>query len=200
MRKTVCVLTMTLCLAIAGCAGAEETSVSEADALRQAYRDLSGCAMTAEVTCGGGEDVTAFTLRCGYVPEGESEVEVLAPETVAGVKALVNGEHLALTYEDLVLPLETLSGEEISPAACLPCLMDALRDGWLLEENREELDGVPCLRLCLDRTGENGGKVVSTLWLRRDDGLPVMGDVTVDGEVILEARFTEFKIGDTIKG
>jgi len=187
-----------LCLVLAGCAETEENSVSEVDALRQAYRDLTGCAMTAEVTCGGEEDVTTFTLQCDYVPEGESEVEVLAPETVAGVKALVNGEHLALTYEDLVLPLENLSGEEISPAACLPCLMDALRDGWLLEENQEEVDGVPCLRLCLDRTGENGGKVVSTLWLRQDDGLPVVGDITVDGDVILEARFTEFQIGDTI--
>lgn len=199
MRRTVCVLMMTLCLLPAGCGKTAEDGGSEVDALRQAYRELTGCTMTAEVACGGGEDVTVFTLRCDYVPEGESTVEVLAPETAAGVKALVNGDDLTLTYDDLVLPMGPLGGEEVSPAACLPCLMDTLRDGWLLEENEEELDGVPCLRLSLDRTGKNGGKIVSTLWLRQDGGLPARGEIAVDGDVILEAQFTDFQIGGTIE-
>ncbi len=200
MRKRLCVLMMTLCLLAAGCGetGGED-GPGEAELLRQAYRDMTDCSMTAEVTCGGGEDLTAFTLQCDYVPEGESRVEVLAPETTAGVAALVNGENLTLTYEELTLPLGTLSGEEVSPAVCLPCLMDALRDGWLLEENVEELDGASCLRLSLDRTGGNGGKIVSTVWLDRESGVPRQGDIAVDGDVILEARFTEFKRGGIIE-
>ena len=198
MRGWICVPMITLCLLLCGCGGTGET-VSEAEAARQPYQNMTGCAMEAEVTCGADpETLLTFTLRCDYVPEGESTVEVLSPETAAGIKALVDGETMRLSYEDLVLNAGTLSSEEISPAACLPRLMSALRNGWLLEENEETLDDVPCLRLSLDETGENGGKIVSTLWLRQEDGTPLRGEIAVDGEIILQARFTEFTFGDII--
>ena len=42
--------------------------------------------------------------------------------------------------------------------ACLPELMDALREGWLLEESREDWGEVSCVRLTLDRTGPPWGQ------------------------------------------
>ena len=79
---------MALCLLLAGCGAAGEGEpAGDADALRQTYREMAGCAMTAEVTCGGAEDVTVFTVRCQYDPAGESTVEVTAPDTVAGIRA-----------------------------------------------------------------------------------------------------------------
>ena len=198
MRGRICVPMITLCLLLCGCGGTEET-VSEAEAARLPYQRMESCTMEAEVTCGADpETLLTFTLRCRYVPEGESTVEVLAPETAAGVKALVDGENMSLAYEDLVLSAGTLSSEELSPAVCLPRLMSALRKGWLLEENKETIDDVPCLRLSLDETGENGGKIVSTLWLRQEDGTPLQGEIAVDGEIILQARFTSFTFGDII--
>lgn len=187
-----------LCLLLCGCGETGEPS-GGAETARQLYRDMAGCAMEAEVICGGDpETLLAFTLRCDYVPEGESTVEVLSPETAAGIKALVDGESMSLAYGDLVLGAGTAGSEALSPAVCLPRLMSALRNGWLLEENGEELDGVPCLRLSLDETGENGGKIVSTLWLRQEEHTPLRGEIAVDGEIILQARFTEFTFGDII--
>lgn len=91
-----------------------------------------------------------------------------------------------------------LSREAVSPAACLPRLMDALRDGWLLEENRETWGETPCVRLTVDQTGGQGGKLVSALWLREEDGLPLRGELAVDGEIILTAEFTSFSFCDTL--
>ena len=199
-RWKTCVPMMALCLLLAGCGAAGEGEpAGDADALRQTYREMAGCAMTAEVTCGGAEDVTVFTVRCQYDPAGESTVEVTAPDTVAGIRATVDGETMALVYDGQVFPLGNLSSEDIAPVSCLPRLMDALRDGWLLEENGEKMDGEDCVRLSLDQTGENGGKVVSTLWLRRSDGTPVLGEMAVEDTVILQARFTDFAFGDIIK-
>lgn len=82
--------------------------------------------------------------------------------------------------------------------ACLPQLMSALRDGWLLEENKEEWNGVPCLRITVDQSGVHDGKIISTIWLREDDGLPLRGEIGVDGENILTAEFTSFTFYDTI--
>ena len=186
-----CVPMIALCL-LTGCGG-EAPEVS----LRDDYLTMTGCRMEAEVTCGG-ETETVFTLRCDYVPEGDTTVEVLAPETAAGVKAILRGEDLTLEYEDVCLPAGTLSAQAISPAACLPRLMSALREGWLLEENRERWGDTDCLRLTLDQTGQEEGKILSTLWLDLADGTPLRGESAVDGEIILTAEFTSFAFCDTI--
>ena len=190
MRKGSCVPMMALCLLLMGCGAGEE---SAAEALRQPYREMTGCAMTAEVRLSG-EDGTVgdFTLRCEYDPEGVTTVEVLAPETAAGVIAEIDGEDLTLRYRDLVLGAGTVSSEKLSPMECLPELMAAAREGWLLSESRETVGEEPCLRLTLDRTGEEGGKIVSTLYLREGDGIPVYGEIAVEGTVVLKAAFTDF--------
>ena len=201
MRGWRCVPRIALCMLLLGCgAGKEETAAEE---LLQSYRDMSFCAMEAEVRCDGGDGtVWDFSLRCEYDPEGTTTVEVLSPETAAGVVAEIEGEDLTLRYRDLCLGAGTVSPEKLSPMQCLPELMAALRKGWLLAESREEVEGEPCLRLCLDRTGPEGGKIVSTLCLREEDGTPVCGEIAVEGEVLMKAAFTDFtfeKTCDTVE-
>ena len=194
MRKWLCVPMMTLCLLLVSCGGTEE----ETDP-RQPYRDMNSCRMEAEVTCTQFDRLWTAKLACDYVPEGESRVEVLAPDHIAGVTAVLRGEELALEYEDLCLDAGTLSAQRISPAVCLPRLISALREGWLLEENEEVWEETPCRRLSLDQTGTDGGKIVSTVWLR-EDGTPLRGEIGVDGEIILTAEFTDFAFYGTIDG
>ena len=193
MRKWMCVPMMTLCLLFCGC-GAKE---AEPEDPRSRYQEMAGCTMEAAVTCEQEGLEWEATLRCDYVPGGESTVDVLAPETIAGVKAVLRDTDWSLEYEDAVLNAGSLSEEHISPAACLPRLMNALRDGWLLEENEETWNEIPCLRLAVDQSGENG-KIISTVWLRQDDGTPLRGEISVDGEIILTAEFTVFSFYDTI--
>ena len=196
MRKRMCVPMMALCLLLTACGGTEETGAAN---LRDRYHDMTGCMMEAAVSCDQEGLAWEANLRCDYVPGGESTVEVLAPETIAGVKAILNDVDWRLEYEDDSLNAGTLSQEEISPAMCLPRLMNALRDGWLLEENEEAWNETPCLRLCLDQTGAEDGKIVSTLWLRQDDGTPLRGEIAVEGEVLLTADFTDFSFYDTLE-
>ncbi len=196
MRKVLYVPMMILCLLLGGCgAGAEE----EASQLRDFYHDMEGCTMEAELFCTQNDREWTAQLRCDYMPEGESTVEVLAPDTIAGVKAVLEDGSYALEYEDLALNAGYVSGQQISPMTLLPRLMGALRDGWLLEENEELWEETPCLRLTVDQSGLQDGKIVSTLWLRQEDGTPVRGEVAVDGEIILTAEFTSFAFYDTIE-
>ena len=97
MRKWLCVPMMTLCVLLAGC-GAVDKATGKTD-LRQAYQLMEGCVMEAVIT-GGAEEVTAFTLRCEYVPNAASTVEILAPETAVGIRAVVDGSE-SITAEDL---------------------------------------------------------------------------------------------------
>lgn len=192
--KSVPMIALVLLLASCGSGGGD----GETADLRDRYHDCAGCTMEASVSCGQEGLAWEAELRCDYVPGGESTVEVLAPESIAGVKAVLSDTDWRLEYEDASLNAGTLSDEEISPAACLPRLMNALRDGWLLEENEEEWNGVPCLRLTVDQTGVKDGKILSTVWLNLSDGTPVRGEIAVDGETILTADFTSFSFYDTI--
>ena len=197
MRHWKCVPMIALVLLLAACGGGGDGETETAD-LRDRYHDMAGCTMEAAVSCGQEGLAWEAVLRCQYVPDGESTVEVLSPETIAGVRAVLDERTWRLEYEGDSLNAGALSEEEISPAACLPRLMSALRDGWLLEENEEEWNGEPCLRLTVDQTGVKDGKILSTLWLRRDGGTPVRGEIAVDGEIILTADFTSFSFYDTI--
>ena len=196
MRKGVCVPMIALCLLLAGCGGTEETKAAN---VRDRYHDMAGCSMTAVVSCTQADQRWEATLQCEYTPGGESTVEVLEPETIAGVRAKLSDTDWSLEYEGNVLNIGPLSDEEISPVASLPRLMNALRDGWLLEENQEKWGEVPCLRITVDQSGVQDGKILSTLWLRQDDGTPLRGEISVDGEIILTAEFTSFAFYDTIK-
>ena len=73
------------------------------------------------------------------------------------------------------------------------------RRGCWNEENQEKWNDIPCLRLCVDQTGLQDGKIISAVWLRQEDGTPVRGEIAVDGEIILTAEFTSFAFYDTIK-
>lgn len=200
MRKWMCVPMMTLCLLLAGCAGGTGAGEeADAAALRAPYANMTGCEMEAEIVWSEGDQEWRAEVRCEYVPDGETTVEVLSPETIAGVRAVITGEELSLEYEDLCLGAGTLSTQQVSPMACLPRLMSALRDGWLLEENREDWNDVPCLRLTVDQSGPQDGKILSTVWLNTADGTPVRGEIAVDGEIILTAEFTSFSFYDTME-
>lgn len=195
-KKLLCAQMTALLLLLCACGGGGQDA---ADTAREPYRTMTTCSMEAEVTCGQGDEAMTYTLHCDYTADGASTVEVLVPDTVKGVKATVDGENLTLTYEDECLNAGTLGSEQISPAVCLPLLMNALRDGWLLEQSQETLHEVPCLRLAVDQTGEQGGKIISTLWLRQDDGTPLRGEITVDDEIILQVEFTKFAFGDILQ-
>jgi hypothetical protein len=78
--------------------------------------------------------------------------------------------------------------------------MDALREGWLLEENREKWGERECLRLRLDQTGVGEGKIISTLWLDLADGTPVYGEMALEETTLFTVEFTAFSFCDIING
>ena len=194
MRMGSCVPMIALCLLLCGCGG----QAKETPDIRAAYQTMSGCEMTAVVTCDQAGLEWSATLQGTYVPGGESTVEVLEPLELAGVRAVIREDGWTLEYGDLCLDAGILTDEAVSPATALARIVYALREGWLLEENDEDWDGVPCIRLALDQTGAAGGDMVTTVWLRQADGTPLRGEIAVDGETILTVEFTSFAFCDTI--
>lgn len=196
MRRSICVPMILLLLLLTACSGAENTDAG--DDLREAYRSMAGCTMEAEVSCAYENVLWMGQLRCDYVPDGSCTVEVLAPKTIAGVKAVMKEDRWQLEYADGVLAAPALGENTLSPVTCLPRLIHALREGWLLEENEEDWGEIPCIRLSVDESAADGRKIVSTIWLRREDRTPLRGEVALGEEIILTAEFTAFAFYDKI--
>lgn len=194
MRRVLCVPMMLLFLLLSACG---KTETEKAD-LREPYRDMTGCTMTATVSCAYDMLLWTGELRCDYVPGGETVIEVLAPETIVGIRAVLREEQWQLEYEDLVLAVDTLGERSLTPVTCLPRLMHTLREGWLLEENEESWGEIPCVRLALDESLSDGRKLVTALWLRQADGTPLRGEIALEEEIILSAEFTQFSFYDKI--
>lgn len=124
MRIENCVPMIALCLLLCGCG--KQTAEPAAD-LRSVYQEMSGCEMTAEVTCEQSGLEWSATLHGTYVPGGESTVEVLEPLELAGVRAVIREDGWTLEYGDLCLDAGTLTEEAVSPATALARIMYALR-------------------------------------------------------------------------
>ena len=86
--------------------------------------------MEAAVSCGPEGLAWEAELRCDYVPGGESAVEVLSPETIAGGKPLLNDTDWRPGYQGESPNAGTLSGEAPSPAACLPRPLSPSPAAW----------------------------------------------------------------------
>ncbi|MGM9661526.1 MAG: hypothetical protein ACI3WR_00345 [Oscillospiraceae bacterium] len=179
-----------LCL-LTGCGGGTEEAAQQA---LERFRQMEGCAMEAVVKCEYASELREYTLRCDYVPGGKSTVTVLVPERLKGLSAVFDGETASLCYEDLCLDAGTLGEGKLSPAAALPRLMDAAREGYLLEQSREACGGVDCLRLTLETAGE-AGKLHSTLFLEEETGTPVAAEISENGSLIFRLQFTDFVFG-----
>ena len=80
----------------------------------------------------------------------------------------------------------------VCAANCLPLLLRAVSDGYILEQGKETIEGQPCLRLALDATLPSGEKVLCTGWFYGADLTPCYAEFSQDGKLLVSARITYF--------
>ena len=75
-------------LLLAGCG---KKAASQAESLRQRYREMQAAHMEAEITCHLETENRTFTVSCDWTPTGAGTT-VTGPEDLAGLTASVSGE------------------------------------------------------------------------------------------------------------
>lgn len=193
VRKVLCALMM-LTVLLCGCQSATE----RAEAAREPYQTMTTCNMEAKLLWGQEEMEQAYTLHCEFTPEESAKIEVLSPELMAGVTAVVEGEELSLSYEDVCLNAGTLTEENIAPVTVLPRIIGTLRDGWLVEQSEETWNDTACLRLTLEDTSGDDVTLNTTIWIRQEDNLPLRAELSEEDNIFCQVEFTEFTFCDTI--
>ena len=193
MRKVV-LLFIPLVLILGGCS---DRGLQQKELLSR-YSGASCLQMTAEIKCEYEHEQREYTLACHYVPDGLSVVSVVKPEALLGLVAEFEGGEKRLSYQDTVLDAPLLGMEELSPAGLLPLLFDAVRDGFIIEENSEDWGGIPAWRLTFLEEGENES-LYYTVWFAKEDGRALAAELTEGTVLNFKLAFTDFVFGDILE-
>ena len=169
-----------LCLALlplSACGAKREEA--RFDAFRKTLQDAA-VTVTAEVTARDGDEATAFKLRCAEAEAG-CDIEVLAPQEIAGVRAHVDADNVEMRFDDLILPMPQ-NKDTVSPLMALPLVLEAARTGHLdliWEEN-----ALVCQLIARDG-------VAVRLYLDADN-TPTAAEIDVDGHTNVFCTITEW--------
>ena len=184
MRHRIClaVLMMSLCL-LCACGGKESEPIQAPMDFRRELLTRGGCAMELEARAESGNLVWELTLDCSLDPTGKGSVTVLAPESIAGVTALVDERGGSLRYGDLALGLGLLPGTELAPAAAPGKLVRAWAQAWIASAGEEDPGSMARY--------EDGRFTVST-WFD-ENRAPRRAELAVDGKLCFAAEIRKFE-------
>ncbi|MDR2671088.1 MAG: hypothetical protein LBC26_05145, partial [Oscillospiraceae bacterium] len=135
--------------------------------------------------------VNTFTLRFDYDRDGESVVEILAPEEVRGVRATIAAGETALSYDDLILETGPLPGTGLTPVDALPVMLKTWGEGYVASTGREKLDGVACLLMVYKSTAA-GVEVEQRVWFEKETSKPVRAETYAANVRVIDCVFETF--------
>ena len=175
-------LMITLLLSGCGHSGPER-KLDEVQKELAAAREL---AVSAEVTAFLGDERFVCDLRCTLDAE-RAQVEVTAPETIAGIRAVVGPEGTAIEYEEMSLGVGGYT-PGAAPVSALPLLLTALRSGSTLR-SWTEWEGDRTLFVREYYVTEDAGL---TVWFDAGTLQPVHAEFARDGATALRCEIREF--------
>ncbi|MBR6678412.1 MAG: hypothetical protein IKL23_06770 [Oscillospiraceae bacterium] len=190
MKRWMAVLTAMLLL-LTGC----EKEDDSLQRILQQYAGMNACSMEAVVRCEYESESREYTLGCTYEAGGKSTVTVHEPDLLQGVSIVYDGAQRQVVCDDLVLDAPMLGQNRLSAAVILPRLMDAVKQGWLLEESTEQ-EGEETLRRVAFETEEKDVKLYWTVWFDEVTGTPRYAEVSEDKQLFFTMEFTNFSFDD----
>lgn len=180
-----------LCLLFLCSCGKE---IDRAEATQEQYKNLASYETDVRVSVPREDETLHYTLSLEH-SNGETRAAVLAPEELTGVGAVLEGDKLTLTFDDLVLDVGTLS-PRVSALSCVPLVLQNFPKVYLDSSGVETIGDVDTLRADFSLT-LSGETLACSLWLDAS-GVPVYAEIAENDKIIAAAEFTNFIFGDIL--
>ena len=182
---------MLLCLLLLCSCGKE---IDRAEEMQEQYKNLASYETDVRVSVPREDETLAYALHLSA--QGDTvRATVSEPEELAGVGAVLAGEKLTLTFDDLVLDVGTLS-PRVSALSCVPLVLQNFPKAYLDSSGAETLGDIDALRADFSLTLD-GETLACSLWLD-EFGAPVYAEIAENDKIIAAAEFTNFIFGDIL--
>ena len=193
-RAGVCVLTITLCLALAACGGGATEAEQLALVIRGEYLAMEGCTAELVITADYGQRVYEYGAALEYRRTGESVLTLTSPAEVAGVTARLENGSGSLEYDGVRVETGPLDESGMSPMDAVPVLLDCAAAGFIAECTMEQWEDGQVLRMiCRDPEVPAGTGRECSLWFQPDSHALLRGEVAQDGFTVIQCVFSNFQ-------
>lgn len=179
-------LSLLFCVCILS--GCEKTGAPMQHALdfRTALTEAGGCSYTAAVTASYEDRVYDFSLSCQY-QDGETELEVLEPKSIAGITASVARDGAELEFDGALLEFGKMANGYVAPVAVPWLLCQCWAGEYIAYAGPDgDLERVTYLR------GYNDAELSVDTWF--SGGVPLHAEVIWDGVRCLTVEISNFSM------
>ncbi len=182
MRRLTLLL-LSLCF-LTACKG-EESILSRANVFRSELLSHESCSFVAKIQADSGQEIHDFTLSCIGDAQGGITLQVLEPETIAGICATVDGSSGKLSYEGLSLGFPLMAQGQISPVSAPAVLLECWRECFILSAGEQE----SLYRASYEKKMLNDVLLVDTYF---ENGIPISADLWYNKSKILHMDILDF--------
>ena len=180
-----------LCLLFLCSCGKE---IDRAEAMQEQYKNLASYETDVRVSVPREDETLVYALHLSA--QGDAvRATVSEPEELTGVGAVLEGDKLTLTFDDLVLDVGTLS-PRVSALSCVPLVLQNFPKSYLDSSGVETIGDIDALRADFSLT-LSGETLACSLWLDAS-GAPVYAEIAENDKIIAAAEFTNFIFGDIL--
>lgn len=177
-------ITLLVILILSSCQGSKNSGTELALDIRASLLEAVKLEMTAAVRADYGERVYDFTFKySGKADKGE--LEITAPESIAGLKANISVTGGTLEYDGAVLDTGAVTEDGLSPAAAIPVLISQWQSGYISGCNYEKLDDNEALAVTTDITET----VKQRTWFDVKTHLPLRAELSENGKMVIACVF-----------
>ncbi len=177
---------LAVCL-LSGCSS-ESGELERGMALRSKILKAEAVEFETDIIADYGDKLQSFSLTCRGNADGTIVFTVTAPESIAGITGKISGDNGLLSFDDVVLSMDLLTDDQLSPIGAPWIFLKTLRSGYLRGAGMEE----ELLRLTLQDSYEEDSLQLD-IWLGEGD-VPVRTEILCDGKQILSMDVKSFQI------
>ena len=173
-------------LMLSGCGGTN-AAMRRVEEQRELFAGAEEMTFTADITADAGDELFSCTLHCTAEPD-LTHVELLAPESLIGVRAEIKDGEATLEYGEISLGIGPAGLDSVTPVSAVPLMVSALRDGFL-QRCWTEQDGGRKLIAAEEYAEE---KTALTIWYDSETMQTVHCEFSQDGKTVLRCEVRDF--------
>ena len=181
--KTLGVCTV-ICVLLVLCGCGAASPMETAEEIKTELGGYSALTLTANITASYENCVYDFKIKCAK-EAGELEIEILKPESLAGITARLEEDGFTLSYDGVEMSTGKLTEEGLSPAGALPVLIEQWTEGYASGAVYETRGDREALALDTNITDT----VKQRTWFDRETHLPIYSEISENGVVVVTCEF-----------